>query len=62
MTMNEGYEPSYTTRESDLIGTGADEQDDFDPELAEWEGVTSETIGGPDEPGEDLPPEGQSTV
>ena len=40
----------YVTKEDDLLDAGATEQDDFDPALDEWEGVTSENFGGADEP------------
>lgn len=36
------YEPGYVTQESDLIDTGSDEPDDFDPALDEWAGMDSE--------------------
>ena len=48
--MTPGYDPSYRVTNADLLDTGATEQDDFDPELDEWEGVTSEydpRIDGP---------------
>lgn len=35
------YDPEYRIKESDLLSTGSDEQDDFDPDIAEWYGMTS---------------------
>ncbi len=46
------YDPNYVVQASDLLSTGSDEQDDYDPDIAEWYGVTSDH---PLDDGEDEP-------
>ena len=36
------YDPDYKVQPDDLLSTGATEQDDFDPDIAEWADVTSD--------------------
>ena len=35
------HDPQHQVQEGDLLDTGSQEQDDFDPETLEWAGVTS---------------------
>jgi hypothetical protein len=40
--MRKPYDPHYRVQASDLLSTGADEPDDFDPDIADWFGMTSD--------------------